>query len=40
MLNNVQPINVTINDSNQLKKKLNVMFKYKPKGMQDYFDIP
>jgi len=26
-----QPISVIVNDSNQLKKKINVMFKYKPK---------
>jgi len=26
-----QSINVIVNDSNQLKNKINVMFKYKPK---------
>jgi hypothetical protein len=26
-----QPISVIVNNSNQLKKKFNVMFKYKPK---------
>ncbi len=28
---NFQPISVIVNDSNQLKKKINVKFKYKPK---------
>ncbi len=31
-----QPISVIVNNSNQLKTKFNVMFKYKPKKMQDF----